>query len=368
MGLLPPPVGAVGGAEPAVAEQGPPGAAASKPDRDEPGREESAQPLVALDPFAALLAQRLQAPPAKREGSPGEGPLGQVPAAGGNRLPLEPGAAEGDGEAPVALAGSPAGSRGEAPGAAPVRPGRGAGAPSSGDSAGVVRQRPGPEAGPAGGRDAPPDSARGEAANVEREPLTAATSTEDSGSPRQRAAAGGEADPRASSPDLLPGTPPARAHPTPAAPTDAAATRTLSVPARIDDPGWGEGFAQRVRWLAGERVQAAVIQIEPPELGPIEIRIALADEHIRLTLTARHVATREAIDASLPRLREVFSASGLTLAEATVSGGDGGGAQRDPGSGAGGAAPLAQPFAEGEDEPCGYGRASGRSGLLDHYA
>lgn len=87
----------------------------------------------------------------------------------------------------------------------------------------------------------------------------------------------------------------------------------------MQDPQWQNDFSQRVNMLARNGSQTAEIRLNPANLGPIEVRVVMNDDQASISFTAQHGAVRDAIEASLPRLREMFSASGLQLADAQVS-------------------------------------------------
>jgi flagellar hook-length control protein FliK len=54
-------------------------------------------------------------------------------------------------------------------------------------------------------------------------------------------------------------------------------------------------------------------------LGPVEVRIDVRDGATSVWFGAAHPDTRSALEQSLPRLRELFAASGLLLADAGVA-------------------------------------------------
>ncbi|MFN3566679.1 MAG: flagellar hook-length control protein FliK, partial [Burkholderiaceae bacterium] len=83
-------------------------------------------------------------------------------------------------------------------------------------------------------------------------------------------------------------------------------------------PGFGEDLANRVVFLAGERVQSAEIALTPADLGPLTVTIEMRGHEAQLFFGAAHAATRAAIEDALPRLREMFAGSGLQLADAQV--------------------------------------------------
>ncbi|MBX9963086.1 MAG: flagellar hook-length control protein FliK [Burkholderiales bacterium] len=97
-----------------------------------------------------------------------------------------------------------------------------------------------------------------------------------------------------------------------AAPVKVEVTQPLSAPA------WRDAFADRVTWVANARQPVAELQINPPQLGPVEIRVSMNADQASLSFFSPHAAVREAIQASLPRLTDAFAASGLTLGNVLV--------------------------------------------------
>lgn len=92
-----------------------------------------------------------------------------------------------------------------------------------------------------------------------------------------------------------------------------------TIPLALGDDGWGEAFGERVTWLSRGGIQSAELKLHPAELGPIRVQVAVEDDAAKLTFTAPHAATREAIEQALPRLREMLSESGLTLAGTDIN-------------------------------------------------
>ncbi|MDZ4261783.1 MAG: flagellar hook-length control protein FliK, partial [Pseudomonadota bacterium] len=88
----------------------------------------------------------------------------------------------------------------------------------------------------------------------------------------------------------------------------------------LNDSQWQSDFNNRVTWLArAGGNQSAEIRLNPANLGPIEVRVMMKDDQASITFSAQHGAVRDAIEASLPRLREMFLSSGMQLAQANVS-------------------------------------------------
>lgn len=99
-----------------------------------------------------------------------------------------------------------------------------------------------------------------------------------------------------------------------------AALPTLSVASPVGQGSWSQDMGQRVTWLANQEIREAQIQLNPRHLGPVEVRIAFGQEQqLNVSFVAHHPQAREALDAMLPRLREMFDSQGLNLANVNVS-------------------------------------------------
>jgi flagellar hook-length control protein FliK len=66
-------------------------------------------------------------------------------------------------------------------------------------------------------------------------------------------------------------------------------------------------------------VQGAEVRITPPQLGPIDIRISIQNDQANVTFAAQHGVVREALEASIPRLREMMSENNLQLVNVDVN-------------------------------------------------
>jgi flagellar hook-length control protein FliK len=81
---------------------------------------------------------------------------------------------------------------------------------------------------------------------------------------------------------------------------------------------WGSQIAQRMTWLSGQGINSADIQLNPPELGPMQVRIDSSENSARVTISVHNAAIREALEAQLPRLRDMFASQGLDLVDVDV--------------------------------------------------
>ena len=105
---------------------------------------------------------------------------------------------------------------------------------------------------------------------------------------------------------------------------------SLEVPHRVDTPQWSQGLGDKVVWMLGSQTQGAELRLNPPALGPLEVRVSMSDGQATLSFMTPHAPVREAIEAAAPRLREMLGDSGINLGSVSVNVGTF--AQQQPGS------------------------------------
>lgn len=79
-----------------------------------------------------------------------------------------------------------------------------------------------------------------------------------------------------------------------------------------------EAIGSRLTWMAEQKIGHAHIKINPQELGPVEIRLRLDGDRIHADFSSGHSEVRQALEQSLPRLREMLAQTGFQLAHADV--------------------------------------------------
>jgi flagellar hook-length control protein FliK len=92
----------------------------------------------------------------------------------------------------------------------------------------------------------------------------------------------------------------------------------LSIDAPIRSPLFSQELGERVVWLASRQGQVAGIVLNPPHLGPLEVRLSLHGGEAGAQFFSPHPQVRDAIEAALPRLREMMAEAGVTLGQANV--------------------------------------------------
>lgn len=93
----------------------------------------------------------------------------------------------------------------------------------------------------------------------------------------------------------------------------------MVVPNRVGSEGWSEAMAGRINLLVNQRISAARIHINPPELGPIEVRVNVNHDQASVQFTSQSAQVRDALEQSIPRLRDMLESAGFSLADSDVN-------------------------------------------------
>jgi len=88
----------------------------------------------------------------------------------------------------------------------------------------------------------------------------------------------------------------------------------------FNHPEWKQEFNDRVIWMQNKGIPSAELRINPNNLGPISIRIKMdADQQANIAINVQNAGVREAVEAALPRLREMLNAQQIGLGDVNVS-------------------------------------------------
>jgi flagellar hook-length control protein FliK len=147
-------------------------------------------------------------------------------------------------------------------------------------------------------------------------------------------------------------------------------------PVAMQQGGWSEAVVDRVMWLSSQNLKSAEIQLDPAELGRLEVRVNLSQDQAQVTFASPNAGVREALEGQMQRLRELFAQQGMNLADANVSDQSLSRGWQGQGQGEGGRGASAGGdalFAGDEALPAGHQemrseRLSAGLGLVDYYA
>jgi flagellar hook-length control protein FliK len=145
------------------------------------------------------------------------------------------------------------------------------------------------------------------------------------------------------------------------------------IAARVGTPGWDNQVGQKIIWMVAGKEQTASLTLNPPDMGPMHVVLSVTNDQATVTFTAAQPEVRQALEAAMPKLREMMGENGIALGNATVNAGtpDGrqaqqGEQQRGQATGTrfGNTSPDAAPISLA---PARQGTSSG-SGMVDTFA
>lgn len=91
-------------------------------------------------------------------------------------------------------------------------------------------------------------------------------------------------------------------------------------PIPMHQGGWSEAVVDRVMWLSSQNLKSAEIQLDPAELGRMEVRIELnKDQAAQVTFISANANVRDQLEGQMQRLRDMFSQQGMGQPEVNVS-------------------------------------------------
>ncbi|WP_448682142.1 flagellar hook-length control protein FliK [Pseudomonas nicosulfuronedens] len=146
-------------------------------------------------------------------------------------------------------------------------------------------------------------------------------------------------------------------------------------PVSVQQNGWTDQVVDRVMWMSSQNLKSAEIQMDPADLGRLEVRIHMSAEQTQVNFISANAGVREALDSQQHRLREMFSQQGMGQLDVNVSdqsargwqqqqqGDDRGGSRRVAGSDSGDDEPMISGVSDIRPQTAAQGR-----GLVDYYA
>lgn len=101
----------------------------------------------------------------------------------------------------------------------------------------------------------------------------------------------------------------------------ASATSTDTLAPQVGSPGWDQALGQKVVWMVNGEQQSASLTLNPPDLGPLQIELKVANNQATANFTAGQQEVRQALESAMPKLREMLGEAGIQLGQANVSAG-----------------------------------------------
>jgi flagellar hook-length control protein FliK len=102
---------------------------------------------------------------------------------------------------------------------------------------------------------------------------------------------------------------------------------TISAPASIasnalapsvGSAAWGHALGEQIVWMAAGAQQTASLTLNPPNLGPLQIVLNVTNDQATASFFSAQPEVRHALEAALPKLREMMNDAGIQLGQTTV--------------------------------------------------
>lgn len=105
----------------------------------------------------------------------------------------------------------------------------------------------------------------------------------------------------------------ALAAPVAAKPAETAAAAPVHVPVPVTSPEFPQALGVQISVLARDGIQQAELHLNPAEMGPLSIKIAIEGNQAQVNFGADSAVTRNAIENGLPELATALREAGFTL-------------------------------------------------------
>lgn len=99
----------------------------------------------------------------------------------------------------------------------------------------------------------------------------------------------------------------------------AGAAERLAPP--VGTSAWDQALGQKVVWMVAGEQQSASLTLNPPDLGPLKVVLNVSNAQATATFSAAQPEVRQALEAALPKLREMLGEAGIQLGQASVNSG-----------------------------------------------
>lgn len=175
-------------------------------------------------------------------------------------------------------------------------------------------------------------------------------------------------------PELLSGaTPPAGLAPQQAAlvmPLPSGGIAPDKLAPAVGSAAWDQALGQKIVWMTAGGQQTASLTLNPPDLGPLQVVLNISNDQANATFSAAQPEVRQALEAALPKLREMMGDAGIQLGETAINAG----AANQHGAPGGSSRQSAGGFNERDEQsdppmqPGNIGAQASGLGLVDTFA
>jgi flagellar hook-length control protein FliK len=87
----------------------------------------------------------------------------------------------------------------------------------------------------------------------------------------------------------------------------------------VGSAAWSQALGEKIVWMTAGAQQTASLTLNPPNLGPLQIVLNVTNDQATASFFSAQPDVRHALEAAMPKLREMMNESGIQLGQATVS-------------------------------------------------
>lgn len=87
----------------------------------------------------------------------------------------------------------------------------------------------------------------------------------------------------------------------------------------VGSAAWSQALGEKIVWMTAGAQQTASLTLNPPNLGPLQIVLNVTNDQATASFFSAQPEVRQALEAAMPKLREMMNESGIQLGQATVS-------------------------------------------------
>ena len=103
---------------------------------------------------------------------------------------------------------------------------------------------------------------------------------------------------------------------------ETSAVQSNKLAPQVGSPAWDQALGQKVVWMVQGAQQTATLTLNPPDLGPMQVTLSVSNNQATANFTAHQPEVRHALEAAMPRLREMLNDAGIQLGQSNVSAGN----------------------------------------------
>ncbi|BEV15205.1 flagellar hook-length control protein FliK [Herbaspirillum sp. DW155] len=93
---------------------------------------------------------------------------------------------------------------------------------------------------------------------------------------------------------------------------------TDKIQSNVGSAGWNQALGTKITWMATAGMQSASLSLNPPDLGPMQVVLNVHNQQADATFITAQPEVKQALEAAMPKLREMMDQAGIQLGQANV--------------------------------------------------